>query len=259
MTERLCSKSAMETKTVAKLSAAAKASVNEYVRSQFRETVKLPAEYEKITEEINFSGYAILRTAHRSDEYCKILLGEHKKHYKPKDVKAMLWALYEKSKPFFERRKLLLCTNFCGENLFAAVDEEGFYYAVLELLLNAAENSPKNSRIKFSLCLAETCLKITVSDKGKGMDCEILSNCCRPFFSTDPSKSGLGLALVKNFAEKSGGRVGITSEKGKGTAVSIYIPAVKDCTEEIAKSPNAKILGGKFSPVDIMLSGIEKR
>ncbi len=252
-------KKTVESATVAKLSSTVKIKLNEYVKKQFVETVKLPAEYGKIASEINFSGYAILRTAYRTDAYCRAISGIRKRHGKPKDIKALLWALCERAKPFFEKNGFMLSSEFSKENLFASVDEEEFYYAVLELLLNAKENSFRGSKIKLSAKLAESCIKISVTNKGTGMDFETLANCFEPFFTTNSDRTGLGLTLVKNFADKNGGRVSVFSEKESKTRVSLYLPSVEvENPETAVKSPNAKILEGKFSPVDIMLSGIEK-
>jgi signal transduction histidine kinase len=69
-------------------------------------------------------------------------------------------------------------------------------------------------------------VKISVTDTGCGMPSEILERAFEPFFTTKPvgKGTGLGLSQIFGFAHQSGGEVGIESQVGKGTIVSIYLP-----------------------------------
>ena len=69
-------------------------------------------------------------------------------------------------------------------------------------------------------------VKISVSDTGCGMTPEVLEHAFEPFFTTKPvgKGTGLGLSQIFGFAHQSGGEVGIESEVGKGTTVSIFLP-----------------------------------
>jgi len=69
-------------------------------------------------------------------------------------------------------------------------------------------------------------VKISVTDTGCGMPPEILERAFEPFFTTKPvgKGTGLGLSQIFGFAHQSGGEVGIESEVGRGTSVSIYLP-----------------------------------
>ena len=69
-------------------------------------------------------------------------------------------------------------------------------------------------------------VKISVSDTGCGMPPDVLERAFEPFFTTKPvgKGTGLGLSQIFGFAHESGGEVGIESQLGKGTVVSIYLP-----------------------------------
>ncbi len=69
-------------------------------------------------------------------------------------------------------------------------------------------------------------VKISVTDTGCGMEPDVLERAFEPFFTTKPvgKGTGLGLSQIFGFAHESGGEVGIESEVGRGTTVSIYLP-----------------------------------
>jgi signal transduction histidine kinase/ActR/RegA family two-component response regulator len=69
-------------------------------------------------------------------------------------------------------------------------------------------------------------VKISVIDSGCGMSREVLERAFEPFFTTKPvgKGTGLGLSQIFGFAHQSGGEVGIESQAGVGTTVSIYLP-----------------------------------
>ena len=69
-------------------------------------------------------------------------------------------------------------------------------------------------------------VKISVTDTGCGMPPDVLERAFEPFFTTKPvgKGTGLGLSQIFGFAHESGGEVGIESQVGRGTSVSIYLP-----------------------------------
>jgi len=69
-------------------------------------------------------------------------------------------------------------------------------------------------------------VRIAVTDTGCGMTPEVMERAFEPFFTTKPvgKGTGLGLSQIFGFAHQSGGEVGIESQMGKGTTVSIYLP-----------------------------------
>jgi signal transduction histidine kinase/ActR/RegA family two-component response regulator len=69
-------------------------------------------------------------------------------------------------------------------------------------------------------------VRIAVTDTGCGMTPEVMERAFEPFFTTKPvgKGTGLGLSQIFGFAHQSGGEVGIESQSGKGTTVSIYLP-----------------------------------
>lgn len=64
-------------------------------------------------------------------------------------------------------------------------------------------------------------LKITISNNGKGMTKEVAKRATDPFYTSRTTrKVGLGLSLLKQNAEMTGGSFCLESEPGKGTKVT---------------------------------------
>jgi signal transduction histidine kinase/ActR/RegA family two-component response regulator len=76
-------------------------------------------------------------------------------------------------------------------------------------------------------------VKISVTDTGCGMAPDVLERAFEPFFTTKPvgKGTGLGLSQIFGFAHQSGGEVGIESQAGRGTTVSIYLPRTEKAAE----------------------------
>lgn len=95
-------------------------------------------------------------------------------------------------------------------------------------------------------------VRLSVIDDGTGMTSKTLARAAEPFFTTkDVGRgTGLGLSMVKGFAEQSGGGFEITSEIGKGTHATIWMPGVSDPAKDgiydnglaVAVPPRGRIL-----------------
>ncbi|MBX6375673.1 MAG: hypothetical protein IRZ13_15755 [Acetobacteraceae bacterium] len=70
--------------------------------------------------------------------------------------------------------------------------------------------------------------RVSVTDTGVGMPPEVLARVGEPFFTTKPRGrgTGLGLASARGFAERAGGALHIDSAVGRGTTVTLWLPAV---------------------------------
>ena len=68
-------------------------------------------------------------------------------------------------------------------------------------------------------------VRVTVSDTGRGMDDRELSRAFDDFYTTKPNGTGLGLSVVRRLVADLGGALRVETEPGRGTTISVDIPA----------------------------------
>jgi two-component system cell cycle sensor histidine kinase/response regulator CckA len=85
------------------------------------------------------------------------------------------------------------------------------------------------------------CLK--VEDDGTGMDEETKGRIFEPFFTTKFTGRGLSMAAVYGIVNNHDGWISIDSEQGKGTTVTLYLPAVEAEEEKPVEKSHGLIKG----------------
>ena len=82
---------------------------------------------------------------------------------------------------------------------------------------------------------------LSIEDNGKGMDQETKERIFEPFFTTHFIGRGLGMASVYGIVTNHDGSISVDSEPGKGTAVTIYLPAL-EAKEEVEGEVEERIV-----------------
>jgi signal transduction histidine kinase len=117
------------------------------------------------------------------------------------------------------------------------------YRMLLNLCVNARDAMPSGGQLKITGCnrvLGEDCEEIhpearpgryvllEVADTGIGIPADIMGYIFTPFFTTNRQGqgTGLGLTTVLLSVKSHGGFLTVSSEEGKGTQFSIYLPAL---------------------------------
>jgi nitrogen fixation/metabolism regulation signal transduction histidine kinase len=99
--------------------------------------------------------------------------------------------------------------------------------ALTNLVENALQAMPGGGSLAIAARLEADRVIITVADTGVGMDREAALRAFEPYFSTKTAGSGLGLANAKRAVENSGGTLTLETEAGRGTTLTLTLPAVR--------------------------------
>jgi nitrogen-specific signal transduction histidine kinase/CheY-like chemotaxis protein len=140
-------------------------------------------------------------------------------------------------------------------------DESQIQQAMWNLFVNAADAMPgggelymksmnvshKDLQGKVSNPKPGDYIRLSFEDTGVGMDRETKERLFDPFFSTKDlcNGTGLGLAFVHGVIKAHGGYIDIDSEKGKGTIIDIYLPALNGRSTKKKESEQVNLKGNE--------------
>ena len=131
-------------------------------------------------------------------------------------------------------KKSVKIINYVNKEISVDADANMLNSIFYNLLVNAIKYSYKNGYIEVSASKDKNNIKISIEDKGTGMDKESLDK----LFVLNVKKvtpgtnnemgTGLGLLLTKEFIEKNEGIIEVISEINKGTCVNFTLPISKN-------------------------------
>jgi two-component system, sensor histidine kinase ChiS len=146
------------------------------------------------------------------------------------DVLDTIGTVVEDVQPLAGSRQIDLRFVPAMGELSAALDPRLLERIVLNLVGNALKFTPAGGRVEVGVSLEGGSIRIDVTDTGVGIAEEAQLRLFQPFAQLDSSATrkhegtGLGLALVKHFAEAMGGTVRVQSQEGKGSTFTVDLP-----------------------------------
>ncbi len=101
---------------------------------------------------------------------------------------------------------------------------------VMNLVVNARDALPAGGRIGVETHPVDGAVELVVWDDGIGMDAELVARAFERHVTTKPTRlgTGLGLATVKEIAERCGGSVAVRTMPGAGCRFTIVLPATAE-------------------------------
>lgn len=109
-------------------------------------------------------------------------------------------------------------------------DREQLIMAIHNLIENAINYSPENTKVSVTTSIDSEIVEISVTDQGIGIPEDELDRIFERFYRVDPARSretggtGLGLSIVKHVATKHGGEVKVWSSPNVGSTFALRLP-----------------------------------
>jgi signal transduction histidine kinase len=134
--------------------------------------------------------------------------------------------------PEAAKRKIVLSTDCTLDALPVRSDPIHMQQVIINLTMNGMDAmedygpGPRDLEIRTHLNAGSGTADVTISDSGKGVPEENLTNIFEAFFTTKPQGTGLGLPIARTIVETYGGRIW-AENRGSGAAFCFRLPLAK--------------------------------
>lgn len=143
--------------------------------------------------------------------------------FQPTDIRDPIREVVADMRTFTERRNQTIRTHYPQILPYVDVDPVLLRQAMMNLIQNAIRHTSAGGQIMVSVVENDLGLLISVTDDGAGMTPEQRHQLFSRF-SSGSSGTGLGLLIVKQIIELSGGKVMVDTSLGRGTTIFLTLP-----------------------------------
>lgn len=210
----------------------------------------LPGRYVEYAELIHDAGAHLLDLINDVLDMSKIEAARYELSKEPLDAREPISAALRLMRLQADDAGVQLRGVLPSQPLEIDADRRALKQIALNLISNALKFTPRGGLVTVSLHSLAGALELSVADTGLGIARADLERLGRPYeqagdMSQKARGTGLGLSLVRAFAELHGGEMAIESQLGEGTAVTVRLPVLLD-PSETAPSGGAQIIA--FTP-----------
>ncbi len=162
----------------------------------------------------------------------------------PINLSELIAELTEEYRPHVESRGARLQTDL-GEDLHVIVDPQAMTNAVVNLVENAVKFTPENApdrTVQVHLSQENGSVVLEIIDRGVGIPTREQSDVFSPFYrattASEVRGAGLGLTLVRHFAQSHGGVIKALSRPDGGTIIRMTLPLASETHQDLTPQPH---------------------
>jgi cell cycle sensor histidine kinase DivJ len=190
-----------------------------------------PAQVREYAGLVHQGGNNLLKIINQIMDLTKISAGRYDLRRMAVDAGSVLWLTRDTFLSRAAARNIEIDADNCPVGLMADADE-GVFTAMVHSLVDNAITFSTGSKITLAVHITEAGVSVTISDDGAGVVRQDLGRILEPFETAGHGEgsqhakgAGLGLTLVKAFAELHGGWLELDSDLGEGFRATITLPA----------------------------------
>jgi cell cycle sensor histidine kinase DivJ len=211
----------------------------------------LPGKYQEYADLIHDSGAHLLDLINDVLDMSKIEARRYELHREILDPREPVSAALRILRLQADEAGIALRAALPSVALEADVDRRAVKQIVLNLVANALKFTPQGGSVTVTLSGQGDVLDLTVTDTGAGIALDDMARLGRPYEQAGDSDkramgTGLGLSLVRAFAELHGGELIIESTLGHGASFSVRLPVLQPAASKPAPSPGGNVVA--FNP-----------
>lgn len=163
-------------------------------------------------------------------EFAGARSGRRKYDFRATDINKIINEAIAECQPMIEEKGFMVEKEIAENLPEILADEKALMQAVQNLIANSIKYGNGSKWLKISARGRHNKLKISVEDKGIGIEKSELGKIFEPFYRSKKvvdeqiHGNGLGLSLVRQTVEAHGGRIDVESELGKGSKFIVHLP-----------------------------------
>lgn len=201
-----------------------------------------PDQVKRFAKRLSIEADRLARISHEIIELSRLQASDVLQKAEVVDMDTVIAQAVDRNRVAAEKHRITLVSG--GDAGAEVYGDAGLLVtAVHNLVANAIQYSPDNSRVGVGVSHSDGVVEIAVTDQGVGIPEAERDRVFERFFRVDAARSrntggtGLGLAIVKHVVQNHGGDVRVWSHPGSGSTFTIRLP-------EAASTPAASITLG---------------
>jgi signal transduction histidine kinase len=187
----------------------------------------IPPEQQKFLNTIHNNSLRLLQMVNGLLDFSKVEAGKMNVHREPTDIAFLIKTILNDFESMMRGKKIALSYDIEFSNKYVLLDRYLFERILFNLLSNAAKFTEDDGKVFVRAYMEGDNLYLSVADTGIGIPEAAMKSLFQKFSQVEGSSirrfegTGLGLAMVKEFAELLGGTVTVKSEVNKGSTFTV--------------------------------------